>query len=97
MSILRRILPLLLAVTLLCSCVKMPNAAPDPTPAPTAQPTAAPEATPTPSPEPTMVPAMASATNNATKDAPDVKDPTTWDNNAAEVLNSLVEKFGSWG
>ena len=44
MSILRRILPLLLVVTLLCSCVEMPNAAPDPTPVPTAQPTATPTA-----------------------------------------------------
>ena len=48
MSILRRILPLLLVVTLLCSCVEMPNAAPDPTPVPTAQPTATPESTPAP-------------------------------------------------
>ena len=48
MSILRRILPLLLVVTLLCSCVEMPNAAPDPTPVPTAQPTATPTATPAP-------------------------------------------------
>ena len=45
MSILRRILPLLLVVTLLCSCVEMPNAAPDPTPVPTAQPTTTPEST----------------------------------------------------
>ena len=99
MSILRRILPLLLVVTLLCSCVEMPNAAPDPTPVPTAQPTATPESTPAPTatPEPTMVPAMASATNNATKDAPDVKDPATWDDNAAETLASLVEQFGRWG
>jgi len=97
MSILRRILPLLLVVTLLCSCVEMPNAAPDPTPVPTAQPTATPESTPAPTPEPTMVPAMASATSNATKDAPDVKDPTTWDDNAAETLASLVEQFGRWG
>ena len=44
-----------------------------------------------------MVPAMASATNNATKDAPDVKDPATWDDNAAETLASLVEQFGRWG
>lgn len=99
MSILRRILPLLLVVTLLCSCVEMPNAAPDPTPVPTAQPTATPESTPAPTatPEPTMVPAMASATNNATKDAPDVKDPAAWDDNAAETLASLVEQFGRWG
>ena len=97
MSILRRILPLLLVVTLLCSCVEMPNAAPDLTPVPTAQPTATPESTPAPTPEPTMVPAMASATNNATKDAPDVKDPATWDDNAAETLASLVEQFGRWG
>ena len=99
MSILRRILPLLLVVTLLCSCVEMPNAAPDPTPVPTAQPTTTPESTPAPTatPEPTMVPAMASATNNATKDAPDVKDPATWDDNAAETLASLVEQFGRWG
>ena len=43
MSILRRFLPLLLCLTLLCSCVEMPNAPKDELAAPTAQPTATPE------------------------------------------------------
>ena len=42
MSILRRFLPLLLCLTLLCSCVEMPNAPKDELAAPTAQPTATP-------------------------------------------------------
>ena len=97
MSILRRILPLLVAVTLLCSCVQMPNAEPDPTPVPTPVATATPEATPTPTSEPTMVPAMATATNNATKDAPDVKDPTTWDDNAVTLMEKLEKQFANYG
>ena len=99
MTILRRILPLVLAMTLLCACVQMPNAPQDTLPEATTAPTATPESTPEPTatPEPTMVPAMATATNNATKDAPDVKDPTTWDDNAAALLETLETKYGSWG
>ena len=101
MSILRRFLPLLLCLSLLCSCVEMPNAPQDELPAATPAPTATPEASaapdPTPTPEPTMMPAMATATNNATKDAPDVKDPATWDDNAKKLLESLETKYGGWG
>lgn len=100
MSILRRFLPLLLCLTLLCSCVEMPNAPKDELAAPTAQPTATPEQpapTPAPTPEPTLVPAMASATSNATKDAPDVKDPAEWDDNAAALLAKLEKDYSAWG
>ena len=101
MSNLRRILPLLLCLSLLCACVQMPNAPKDETPLQSPLPTATPESstapTPTATPEPTMVPAMATAHDNATRTAPVIEDPAVWDDNAAEVLSALEKQFASYG
>ena len=40
---------------------------------------------------------MATATSNATKDAPQIKDPTTWDDNAAKTLAGLKTQFAAYG
>ena len=85
MSIVRRFLPLVLAVTMLAACGKrdtLPEATA--TPAPTEVP-----ATPAPTATPETSPAMATATSNATKDAPEVKDPDTWQQNAVTLLEGL--------
>ncbi len=100
MSILRRIFPLLLTVALLCACVQMPNAPQDVLPAPTPQSTAAPPPRRRQAPcrrRADSGPAMATATSNATKNAPQIKDPTTWDDNAAETLAGLETQFAAYG
>ena len=101
MSNLRRILPLLLCLSLLCACVQMPNAPKDETPLQSPLPTATPESSaapaPTATPEPTMVPAMATAHDNATRTAPVIEDPSVWDDNAEKVLSALEKQFASYG
>ena len=101
MSNLRRILPLLLCLSLLCACVQMPNAPKDETPLQSPLPTATPESStapaPTATPEPTMVPAMATAHDNATRTAPVIEDPAVWDDNAEKVLTALEKQFASYG
>lgn len=101
MSNLRRILPLLLCLSLLCACVQMPNAPKDETPLQSPLPTATSESgaalAPTATPEPTMVPAMAAAHDNATRTAPVIEDPSVWDDNAEEVLSALEKQFASYG
>ena len=89
MSNLRRILPLLLCLSLLCACVQMPNAPKDETPLQSPLPTA--------TAEPTMVPAMATAHDNATRTAPVIEDPSVWDDNAEQVLSALEKQFASYG
>ena len=94
MSIIRRFLPVLLAVTMLAGCSKKAK-----TPEPTATP--APAATAAPTPEPTQTPesalAMATASINATKDAPQVKDPLTWNEAADALMEKLLAEFGGEG
>ena len=51
MSNLRRILPLLLCLSLLCACVQMPNAPKDETPLQSPLPTATPENSAAPRPD----------------------------------------------
>jgi len=99
MSNLRRILPLLLCLSLLCACVQMPNAPKDETPLQSPLPTATPEssAAPAPTAKPTMVPAMATAHDNATRTAPVIEDPAVWDDNAEKVLTALEKQFASYG
>ena len=93
MSIVRRFLPLVLAVTMLAACGKrdtLPEATA--TPAPTEVP-----ATPEPTATPETSPAMATATSNATKDAPQVTDPSTWDEAGKTLMESLAEQYAGEG
>lgn len=93
MSIVRRFLPLVLAVTMLAACGKrdtLPEATT--TPAPTEVP-----ATPAPTATPETSPAMATATSNATKDAPQVTDPSTWDEAGKALMESLAEQYAGEG
>ena len=92
MTIVRRILPLMLAVTLLAGCSKK---AKEPEPTPTPVPTVAPTPEPTATPESALV--MAAASSNATKDAPEVTDPTTWDEAGKALMEQLAEQFADAG
>lgn len=88
MSMIRRFLPLVLAVAVLAGCSgkeKEPEATPIP------------ETTAAPTPEPTATPesarVMATASVNATKDAPQVTDPTTWNEAGRELMERLEAEF----
>ena len=94
MTILRRLLPFVLAVTMLAGCGKKDELpAATPTPAPTA--TAAPTPAPTETPESAL--AMATASSNATKDAPQVTDPTTWNEAGKALMERLAEENAANG
>ena len=94
MTILRRLLPFVLAVTMLAGCGKKDELpAATPTPAPTA--TAAPTPAPTETPESAL--AMATASSNATKDAPQVTDPTTWNEEGKALMERLAEENAANG
>lgn len=94
MTIIRRILPLVLAVTMLAGCSKKekePEVTPTPVPTATATPTPA----PTETPESALV--MATASSNATKDAPEVTDPSTWDEAGKTLMESLESQYAGDG
>ena len=90
--ILRRMIPLVLAAMLLAACKakdELPQTTPTPTPEAAAMSAAAtPE--PTPTPTPAIVEAMAVASANATKDAPEVTDPTTWNEAGKALMEQLA-------
>ena len=88
MSMIRRFLPLVLAAAVLAGCSgkeKEPEATPIP------------ETTAAPAPEPTATPesarVLATASVNATKDAPQVTDPTTWNEAGRELMERLEAEF----
>ena len=62
---------------------------PEPTPAPTPEPTPEPEPTPDPAQQ-RIADVMAVCGSNATKDAPDVRDPETWNQAGAELIDRLA-------
>ena len=104
---LRRFAPLLLAAVLLTACGpkdQLPDSAPatatlTATPQPEGSGVARGEAEPTPSPtpEPTLAPAMATAHDNATKDAPQITDPTTWNEAGKTLMEQLAADYAADG
>lgn len=89
MSILRRIFPILLTAALLCACVQMPNTPQDVLPATTPRPRRPPpprRRQPHADARADSGPRDGDGHDHATKDAPQIKDPTTWDDNAAKTL-----------
>ena len=102
MTIVRRILPVLLAVLLLCACGQ--GADKDVVSEVEQEveqevETVVEEIEPTP--EPTQTPeeakAMASTASNATKDAPQITDPSTWNESGKTIMEALETKYASYG
>ena len=102
MTIVRRILPVLLAVLLLCACGQ--GADKDVVSEVEQEveqevETVVEEIEPTP--EPTQTPeeakAMASTASNATKDAPQITDPSTWNESGKKIMEALETKYAPYG
>ena len=100
MTIVRRILPVLLAAVLLSACGETKDVLPEIEQEVKQEvETVLEEVEPTP--EPTQTPeeakTMASTASNATKDAPQVTDPSTWNDAGKTIMEALEKQYAPYG
>lgn len=100
MTIVRRILPVLLAAVLLSACGETKDVLPEiEQDVKQEVETVLEEVEPTP--EPTQTPeeakTMASTASNATKDAPQVTDPSTWNDAGKTIMEALEKQYAPYG
>ena len=100
MTIVRRILPILLATVLLSACGETKDVIPEIEQEVKQEvETVLEEVEPTP--EPTQTPeeakTMASTASNATKDAPQVTDPSTWNDAGKTIMEALEKQYAPYG
>ena len=100
MTIVRRILPVLLAAVLLSACGETKDVLPEIEQEVKQEvETVLEEVEPTP--EPTQTPeeakTMASTASNATKDAPQITDPSTWNDAGKTIMEALEKQYALYG
>ena len=100
MTIVRRILPVLLAAVLLSACGETKDVLPEIEQEVKQEvETVLEEVEPTP--EPTQTPeeakTMASTASNATKDAPQITDPSTWNDAGKTIMEALEKQYAPYG
>ena len=100
MTIVRRILPVLLAAVLLSACGETKDVLPEIEQEVKQEvETVLEEVEPTP--EPTQTPeeakTMASTASNATKDAPQITDPSTWNDAGKNIMEALEKQYAPYG
>lgn len=100
MTIVRRILPVLLAAVLLSACGETKDVLPEIEQEVKQEVETVLEKV-EPTPEPTQTPkeakTMASTASNATKDAPQVTDPSTWNDAGKTIMEALEKQYAPYG
>lgn len=98
MTIVRRILPVMLAAVLLSACgQRTPKDVISEVEKDVEEVIEEIETTPVPTQTPEEAQAMATTVSNATKDAPQVTDPTTWNEAGKATMEKLEKEYASYG
>ena len=101
MTIMRRMMPVLLAVLLLCACGQKAEETISEVEQEVKQGMEEVVEDLEPTPEPTATPeeaqALATAVSNATKDAPQVTDPSTWNEAGKRIMEKLEKQYAAQG